>query len=344
MPSDYGYINARIKGWHSRLLAAGAYEELLDLPDFAALAKWMETGPYSADWQLARARYDGLEAVEWALESNFSRVTKKLLKISDSGPRRLISVLLRRWDLANLKTVIRGIAQEWSGIEIARSLWPSGALDLVRLKELSEQKNLRAVADILATWQEPFAEPLNGCLPSYERDKDLVPVELALDRFYYRQAFRQLRGIGHDKGLLRGLFRREIDLANAKALRRLAGGPGAPGGTMQYFIEGGKTFTKPLFSGLLDAKQRIRRLRGLRGTAHYLFLAGSGDPVDLENGLDQAFWAACARLYRARPLGVDVVVGFLWQKYYELVNLRLLARAKHYGLPADQVRPQMFLI
>jgi V/A-type H+/Na+-transporting ATPase subunit C len=344
MPSDYGYINARIKGWHSRLLTAGAFAEILDLPDFPAFAKWMESGPYAADWQLARARYDGLEAVEQALEGNFGELTGQLLKISEGGPRRLIEVLLRRWDLANLKTVARGIAQEWSGPEIVRSLWPAGTLDLVRLKELADQRTLRGLADVLATWKDPSAAPLSGCLSAFERDKDLVPVELALDRSYYREAFRRLRGAGSNKGLLRDLLRREVDLANTKMVKRMAGRPGgAAADHRAYVIDGGLALTAAAVADLLDGRRRGSRLRTLRGTAWHAYLAGDGDPVELENTLDRSFWSGCARLYRARPLAIDVAVGFLWQKYFELVNLRMLARAKYYGLPADQVRGHLFL-
>lgn len=343
MPSDYGYVNARIRGWHSGLLTAGAFAEILDLPDFAAFIKWMESGPYAADWQLARVRYDGLNAVEWALESNFSAVTGRLLKISDGGPHRMITVLLRRWDLANLKTVIRGIALEWSGQEIVRNLWPAGTLGLIKLKELAEQRDLRGIADVLATWQDPFAEPLSSCLSDFEKDKDLITVDLALDRFHYRSAFRQLRGIGASKSLLRALLRREIDLANAKVVRRLTGRSGGkatdPG---KYAIDGGEVLPAAAVADLLNDRQRGRRLRTLRGTPYHAYLSGTGDQLELENALDRSSWNVCARLYRARPLEIDVAVGFLWQKYYELVNLRLLARAKFYGLPSDQVRGQLF--
>ena len=344
MPSDYGYINARIKGRHGQLLGAAAYQELLDLPDFPAFAAWLETSAYSADWQLAQARYQGLEAAEWAFGKNFSGTTQLLLRISEGRPGRLITVLLRRWDLANLLAVVRGIARDWSGADIAGSLGPAGSLDGVRLKELTEQRSLRGVADTLATWEDGFAQPLGACLPQFERDHDLAPVELALQKYYYREAFRVLRGIGHSKGLLRELLRREVDLANAKALRRLLDrkdqdGPAAP----SYCIPGGAVLTPAVFTGLLAPRERSRRLRALRGTAYHQLLSGAGDRVAQENALDRAFWSDCARLYRADPLGIDVVIGYLWQQYHELVNLRLLARAKWYGLPSPAVRQQLFL-
>ena len=343
MPSDYGYINARIKGQHSRLLAGGTYHELLELPDFPAFAKWLEASPYTADWQLAKARYDGLEAAEWAFENNFSGTTKLLLKVSEGAPGHLIKLLLRRWDLANLLAVVRGIALDWAGAEIAKSLWPAGSLDPVRLKELAEQRTLRAVADTLATWGDGFAQPLGACLDRYQRDKELGMVELALQQFYYRQAFRELRGIGHNKGLIREIFRREIDLANAKALRRLLTKKDLTAVAAQaYGIAGGAVLTPQVFAGLADPKSRARTLRALRTTPYHALLSG-GDAVELEARFDRAFWAECATLYRQRPLEIDVVVGYLWQKYYELVNLRLLARAKYYGLPADAVRQQLFL-
>ncbi len=343
MPADYGYINARIKGQHSRLLSEGAYHELLDLPDFTAFSKWLETSPYTADWQLAKARYSGLEAAEWAFESNFSGTTRLLLKISEGAPGRLIAVLLRRWDLANLLAVVRGIALEWSSAEIARGLWPAGTLDHVRLKELAEQRSLRAVADTLDTWGNGFARPLAAVIDQYQKDKELAAVELALQRFYYQQAFRELRGIGHNKGLVREIFRREVDLANAKVLRQLSAKTDLGAAAAQaYCIAGGAVLTPPVFAGLADHKSRARWLRTLRATPSRELLSG-GDPVALEARFDRAFWTECAALYRQRPLEIDVVVGYLWQKYYELVNLRLLARAKFYGLPAEQVRQQLFL-
>ncbi|MCU0605836.1 MAG: V-type ATPase subunit [Candidatus Edwardsbacteria bacterium] len=343
MPSDYGYINARVKGWHGRLLPAGAFAELADLPDLPAFLKWMEGGPYAADWQLARARSDGLDAVELALESNFGAMTARLLAIAEGRPRRLIAVLLRRWDLANLKTVVRGIARDWSGPEILANVWPAGTFDRVRLKELAEQRSLRGVADVLATWRDPFAAPLSDCLPAFERDRDVVPVDLALDRCHYAAALRELSGSGANKGLLREMVRREIDAANAKAVKRLSGGDGAaPGDIGRYLIDGGGTITAAVAAALMDPRRRGPQLRALRGTVYHAYLTG-GDPLSDEDELDRSLWSAWARLYRARPLAIDVVVGFLWQKYYELVNLRLLARAKNLGLPPARIREQLFL-
>ena len=109
MPSDYGYINARIRGQHSHLLKPGAYEKLLALPSYQPCSKWMETSPYSKQRHLARARYQGLEAMEWSLEKNFCQTTGLLLKIAEGRPRVLISIILRRWDLSNLIAVFGGL-------------------------------------------------------------------------------------------------------------------------------------------------------------------------------------------------------------------------------------------
>ena len=344
MPSDYGYINARIKGWHSRLLTAGAVTEIADLPDFPAFLKWMAAGPYAADWQLARARFEGLEAVEQALEANFGQTTRRLLAVSDGAPRRLIGIMLRRWDLANLKTVVRGIARQHGSQEIARNLWPAGNLVMVRLRELAQQRDLRGVADVLATWRDPLAQPLIECLAGFDRDHDLVPVELALDRFHFRDSLRRLRGPESNRSLMAGLLRREIDLANAKTARRLAGQAADQARDPRaYVIDGGEVIDAEAVTELLDPRTRSRRLRALRASPYHGYLAGTGDPVRLEDELDHSFWRHCARLYRARPLAIDVAVGFIWRKQYELVNLRLLARSKFYGLPPEEIRSQLFL-
>jgi vacuolar-type H+-ATPase subunit C/Vma6 len=50
------------------------------------------------------------------------------------------------------------------------------------------------------------------------------------------------------------------------------------------------------------------------------------------------------RLFRLDVLSAAVPLGFLWRKYSELVNLRLLARGIRYGMPANAIREGMILV
>jgi vacuolar-type H+-ATPase subunit C/Vma6 len=50
------------------------------------------------------------------------------------------------------------------------------------------------------------------------------------------------------------------------------------------------------------------------------------------------------RLFRQDVLSAAVPLGFIWRKYSELVNLRLLVRGIRYGMPANAIREGMILV
>jgi V/A-type H+-transporting ATPase subunit C len=342
MPSDYGYINARLKGQHSRLLKPGAYEELLGLPDFNAFAKWLGTSPYSKEWQEAQTRFAGLAAAEEALAANFNSSTRLMRKISDGRPNELIEIILRRWDLENVKAIVRGIHNRWDSDEIFRAVLPAGNLDKVRLKELCRKSDLSDLTDTLATWGQELAGPLTRALPVYQKEHKLIDLDLALDRFFYGRSLQGLAGPERNKKLLREFLRREIDLLNAKALRRMMAREGTdPAEGARYYLAGGKLLTLERYTALLDPKGSKKTLRSIRGTYLHRLLAADDGRGGREEQLDQEQWRQKALAYRGDPLGIDVALGFLWQKYFEVVNLKLIARGKHYGIPAEDIRYQL---
>lgn len=345
MSSEFGYINARLKGKHSQLLKAGAYQELLALPDFASVEKWMEGGPYAREWQSAKVRYKGLEAVEWALEKNFCHLTGLLLSISEGQPLKLIGIILSRWDLANLNAVVRGIHAGWSAQEIQRSLLPAGRLDDVKLMELCTRTTLDDLADTLVTWEHQLGVTLKRSLEQYAKDKDAVAVELSLYREFYRNSLSNLKGWGHNASLLRRLLKKEIDLLNLKAVRLLKGKKDLePSSLTSYYIPGGSLFSAASFTGLFDRREGPKILRAMKSNIYYRWIADIKPDPEQTLVLEQKHYRELAGLYRGDPLGIDVVLGFLWQKYYEVVNLRFLARGKFYGLSAEQIRNELITV
>jgi V/A-type H+-transporting ATPase subunit C len=344
MTSDYGYLNARIRGQHSRLLKPGAYEELLSLPGYQPLEKWMETSPYSRQWQLARARYQGLEALEWSLEKNFCQTTGMLLKIAEGQPQQLIGIILRRWDLSNLIAVARGIHGGWSSVEILKSILPAGGISEVKLQVLANQPDLAGLTDTLYVWGDDFYQPFKQAMEGYQREKDLAQVELELYKKYYGQVLKKLPLFGKNSRVLKDIFTREIDFLNAKALIRLKGKKDLDAAMLlNHYIPGGNLFTKAVFLNYFDLKEGPKILKALKGTIYYPFLNGSGHDTGAEENLEQAHFQELARLYKGNPLGIDLALGYLWQKYYEVINLRFLARGKFYGIPAEQILSELKL-
>lgn len=344
--SNFGYVNARLRGQHSRLLTTKDYEELLALPDLDALARWLENSQYAYHWQLAKTRRQGLEAVEEALESNFSATANKILSMAEGRARDLLEVVLRRWELQNLLVLVRGLHQGWTPEEMGRWLWPAGRYDAPKLAELARQSDIKQLADTLTTWRDGFAPPLAAAALEYQKDRDLEKLELALLRFYYGWAQRDLRGPGTGRGRLRSLLRQEIDMHNAKAASRLLTQQSpSQEKALEYFIEGGEALDRRAYLDLFDPRARRRSLSQLRRSPFRPLLSPSSEASGVESELDRKNSERLANLYRqGDPLSVDLAVGYLWQKYYEVANLRLLARAKVFGPNSEKLRPELHIL
>jgi vacuolar-type H+-ATPase subunit C/Vma6 len=70
-------------------------------------------------------------------------------------------------------------------------------------------------------------------------------------------------------------------------------------------------------------------------------LSASARVTDIERAVEQALMSRFGKMFRKDPLGFATILGYLWRRYTEFTDLRLIARGQAFGLPAADVRSQM---
>jgi V/A-type H+-transporting ATPase subunit C len=60
--------------------------------------------------------------------------------------------------------------------------------------------------------------------------------------------------------------------------------------------------------------------------------------------LDEYLIKQAVRLYRGDPLSVTVIIGYLWAKYTEVMNLRIIARCKNALIPPEDMEAEMVYV
>lgn len=221
---DYGYANARVRAMKSALLKKDFYEQLIQIDDPRTLIEILEKTPYKEDIQetLLKGGKVG-EIIDEALKRNLAKTFTKVTTFVAEEAKRLVHVLLSRWDLHNLKTLLRGRHIGVSADEIIESVVPAGELNQGQLNQLAQQADLKTFIDLLATWQVPYAHPLLRELPKYLEKKDLTILELALDKYHYARMLAQSKGKSLHSRLVHQLVMNEIDVKNIIVLLRLQG-------------------------------------------------------------------------------------------------------------------------
>ena len=250
---DWGYINARMRGMKSRLLDHHTLDNLILQPDIDSLIGELEKTPYRDDIIESRGKYTGVACIEYALRKNFVRTFRKILmfaKIEEA--ERYITIFLHRWDIQNIKTILRGKNIHATNEEILDCLIPAGELDESILNELVRQPDPKTVIDLLATWRIPWARPLTQAFPDFARTGDLGRLECSLDRYYYEKALGSVLGSDINKTIIRRVLTIEIDTVNIKTVLRMIRDHVDPGEASQFLIPGGLEFDIKKLTALLS--------------------------------------------------------------------------------------------
>lgn len=335
MSSDFGYINARVRGMRAELLGPEFYNEALNASDFRAFTSSLGQSPYTRDLEEAQARRSGLGMVDAALGRNFYETTRSILNFSDGHAHRLIALLLLRYDLSNLKSIARAKHAGREAEDIQEALFPAGDLRPALLENLATASDIPAVAQALAVTGHPLSRAFNRASGEYASEGDLYALELSLDRAYYAALLQEVAAANPPRDFVRHI-QREIDATNLRTALKLRGTSETP---EEFYVPGGREISRTLFANIASSDAQA----GLGELSSTTFSEVA--ETDTLSGAEEAIRAnldrSAKRLALADPLGIGVVLRFLREKESEAARLRLLARGKFYGVPREQLEKEL---
>jgi len=334
-PVKYAYITGRVRAMKTKLIPHEMYQRMLGM-DIPEITRYLEETQYKDEIDTMAKDYSGAELVEYATFANLAKTYRKLLQVSIDEPQFLILEYLRRWDIWNIKTILRGKFHGASEEEILEYLVPAGELDPEFLESLVKKDTVEEVI------QAFDGTDYYDALTQYD-GKMLSSVENALDKHYY---FRMERAVGGTLsvggGLLLKYVRREIDIRNLITLFRM-NKAGIEGSVIQEnLIEGGK---------LSDDLNRMAGqsygefIRSLEGYPFWSAIADiASEDVDISRievrlraYLVRYAWA----LSNYHPLSILPVLGYIVSKDTEVSNIRKIVRGKEAGLSSELIEEQV---
>jgi V/A-type H+-transporting ATPase subunit C len=349
---DYGYINARMRGMKSRLLSHRALDDLIMKPDLESLIADLENSPYREDIIEAKGRSSGILCIETALRQNFIRTFRKIQDFSrgEEEAEQYIVIFLHRWDVQNIKTILRGKNIHTTVEEILDCLVPAGELDEVTLKELLKQPDVKAVIDLLATWKIRYAKPLTDSFPDFAKTRDLAVLECALDRYYYADALASVKDPTYNNNLIRDLLSLEVDVVNARTVLRMVRDHVDPADAQRYLIGGGTEFDEKKLRHFLSLPTIGDVVKAL-ATKQYRFLTTVPESAIrtqkisvIEKELERFLIKKGVGAFLLDPLSVASVIGYFWAKYNEITNIRIISRCKTADFPVEHLREELVYV
>ncbi|BBL67230.1 V-type ATP synthase subunit C [Methanoculleus chikugoensis] len=340
-PATYIYACTRMRVRRSLLIPREDYLRMLNmsLPEITRFIG--AEGGYGSEIDELGTSFSGINLVEVALSWNLAKEYQSILELVPGELKHFTASYLRRWDIQNVVTILRGKMQEMPAGKIKEVLVPAGRLDKVALDRLLTEESPERVVEALK--DERFYPVLERELPRAMETGSFAHLENELYKGYYARLIADA-GEGVKGGaIFLKYIELEIDTRNIQNLFRLRAGH-VREDVRELMIPGGSFSVEELqrLSGIEDRDEFIdavkRQVRAPPLLNVLEAIRGKTALHGIEVALTRVQLEQMERMSKRYPFSILPVLVYLEEKKYEVANLRALARGKEAGLPGERLQ------
>lgn len=339
----YPYTYVRTTAMKSLLIKKDEYHKLLKM-SIAEITKFMQDSSCKKEINELAPKHSGMYLLELALTRNMASSFKKLRKISPEELQLVIDEYIKRNDIQDIKTILRG---KFSGVEqeeIISSLTGSGTLELDYLNKLVEME----IPDILNNLKIIKFKNLEKAYKDFQDLKSLSPIENTLDKYYYSGLLDFTYKLPVQGKAFRNFLRKEIEVINLVNLVRLKREKIDKNDIAKYLIFSGEPIKNLKLKKLLEIDDVIEIMKRLEKEEYGEQIKEciedfekNNSLIKFENTLYKYLLKKSTSMMHINPLSIDVILSYMFAKEIETRNLRLLLRGKQLDLKEEFIESQL---
>jgi len=330
----YAATNARVRTLLSTLLGRDGLEMLCGYPSTEAVVEALVPTPYGA------AAGDRA-STDRRLLARLAEVGRLVLDLLDEPEQTFVREYLRHHEVANLKVLIRGVAQRLSPQGLAPYVVLMPGVTSVAIPELATVHDLRELVERLA--HTPYGPALHAALHHLDAAGPFA-LEVALELDYYDRLWAATDALHtSDAPRARQILGSLYDILNLGWIARYRDvWELSPEEILNYTLRQGRWVT-------LDVRRRLAedRAGGWQPALAATPYAEVGAAIETR-GLDAAspaLWRLLAAQIQSGltgyPFHIGVPLGLLVMQEIEIRDLRVLLAAKRLQVPAPEVLAQV---
>lgn len=339
MSAPYIYVCTRMRVRKAKLLPREEYQRMLNM-SIPEITRIIEETEYKQEIDELGTTFKGIDLVEVALSWNLAKEYQKIQKITPGTLKSFTQAYLRRWDIQNVLTILRGRVQGEKTGRIKEILIPAGSLDKAALDRLLAEESNDRIIELLKDHR--MYPALAQEYPAAKESGSFSRMENELYKALYAEIITDAKaGISGAASFL-SYIQLEINIKNVKTLFRLRADSQAediremyiPGGSLSAtdFVNLNAIRDQNEFVDQLKAAIRSDRLHALLDE-----LKGQKAMHDIEVRLTRVQIEQMEKMAKRNPFSIHPILVYLEKKKYEVFNLRALTRGKESKLPTEKI-------
>jgi V/A-type H+-transporting ATPase subunit C len=337
--APYIYVCTRMRVRKAKLIPREEYMRMLNM-SLPEITRVIQETQYRQEIDELSSVFGGIDLIEVALSWNLAKEYQKVLEITPGNLKQFTQAYLRRWDIQNILTILRGRMQGEKAGKIKEILVPAGSLDRTDLDRLlAEESPERIIEALKGNRMHPV---LTREYPAAKESGSFSRMENEL----YKQFFSEI--IAEAKSGIKGgnqfldFIRFDIDIRNIKTLFRLRRDIFEEDAREMY-ISGG-ILSSTDFADLNALQDQGEFIESLKGKIRNNLLIELLDELkaekkirDVETRLTRVQLEQMERISKRNPFSIHPILVYLEKKKYEVFNLRALARGKESRLSSERI-------
>ncbi len=343
-PVPYVYVCTRMRVRKSKLIPREDYLRLLNM-SIPEITRFIEETQYKKEIDELGSFFYGIDLMEIALSWNLAKEYQEIQKITPGVLKRFTRSYLRRWDIQNILTILRGKAQGMNAGKIREILIPAGEFDKAFLDRLLKEDSLERIVDALKG-QSIYPIIAAGFSTAIEEESFAKIENDLFQQFYANLIAEATSGLKGGRQFLEFILL-DIDMINIRNLFRLRADR-MHEDPKTVVIPGG-TFTVDDFEHLLGLENQgdfIDSLKSRVKLKPLLILLdeiGAKSLREIEIELIKVQLSRMESLSKQNPFSIHPILTYLEKKKYEIFNLRAIARGKEVALPVERIRSYLVM-
>lgn len=344
---NYAYATTRVKARKAFLFPRDTYLKILQMT-VPEINRFIEESKYKQEIDELATRYRGIDLVEYALNLNLAREMNDILGFCQGELKLQMGAYLKRWDVWNIKSILRGKFYGATDEEIRETFVPAGDISPQELNELIKKGSIPDVVEGLAG--TVFHKPMLSALDDFGKTKTLSTLENTLDRVYYENLLTLDVPGAKPNQLFINFIKREIDFTNLRTLFRLKRAGLEHDKIMGYLLPGGaklkaddtrKLAQAPTFDDFVNMLKEYSYWAELAEAVESYRQTGSFNAVEI--ALYKEHIAFANKISHLYPLSICPILGYTISKNVEINNIRTIARGKEMQLNDEAIKSQLVI-
>jgi len=337
---NYAYTVARVKAKKSLLLKEEDYSKMM-MMTVPEISRYISEVGYNKEMTDLAGRLSGINLLEHATYENMAKVFSTILTASEGELYGMVQAYLTKWDIWNMKVILRGKSYGLDADGIKEDLVPAGSISAESLDKLIA---LDSNDDVITN----FARMAHVNIPqevlsAYKANGNLGEIEDFLDKFHYERLVESIEPSTRPVRLFLDYIKKEIDVKNFETILKLKFEGIFGEAVVKYMIPGGKHIDSKLALQMANAETVEALFSEISELGFYEDIKDSFNLKDntlrgVVAGLKKYEIEQARKFSRLYPLSVIPVIDYMIHKEIEVNNIRAVARGIDSGLDRETVK------